>query len=165
MSFTLRTCTRCARLYASDDGAEICENCQRQNWSAAITVDQAVEELGLTNVADIVTHTGLSTREVLDIVRSTSALREKVETSIVCERCKARGARADSRLCFECRLVMNTQLAEAAAKVLEHLQLTASNTAAQPVGAGGMNVAHLTRAKRDMTGMSRFDPTPRGKYG
>ena len=165
MTVTLKSCEECHRLYSSEAGETICRVCMRKRLDGAIAVDAAVDQYGLHDISEIAAVTGLPISRVMAIVKETAALRSQVTEGTICERCHKPAATAGSRLCFECRAELNSELGETTSRMADKMAREADKNAAQPVGSKGMNVAHLTESKRRGTGFKRFNPTPRGKYG
>ncbi len=164
MTVRLKTCDSCHRLYSSSNSKSVCDSCLRKNLDGALAVDQAVEDYGITDIGAIASATGLPVQRVLEIVSVTAALRDKVG-GVICERCQSPTASAGSRLCNDCRAELNQEISETTTRMADRIAREAEKQASQPVGAMGMNVAHLTRNKRAATAFKRFNPTPRGKYG
>jgi len=142
-----------------------CGTCHDEHIDQMVTVDEAVERRGCETIDEIVAATGLSEGEVMEIVRESSSLRQAVRTNRRCERCQRKGAQPDSPFCLECRIELN----DAFGKASEDLKRRVAAMPRSPWnGRGdnsGMHTGRSLEEKRRLTGSSRIDPTPRGKYG
>jgi Zn finger protein HypA/HybF involved in hydrogenase expression len=157
----LRQCKECRRLFSAAAKQTICPECSLVNQDHAAAVDRAVDLFDCRTIEEIVDNTGLPIEDVIRIVRQTPVLRERVQTHIRCERCRDRYATSDSRFCLECRVALNRAFAQATAELLNKIVRLADSRAHNPIGYQHMSVVRELRAKRAMTGMNRFDPTPR----
>ena len=139
----------------------MCSDCIRIDYDMAAAVDLAVDRMGCRTIDEIVEQTGIDKAEVLRIVRRTPVLRDTVLTDIPCRRCGDRTAAPDSQFCTECRLELSRAFARATAALVNKITGLAERKSHEPIGHKRMSVARELRAKRAMTGMNRFHPTPR----
>lgn len=159
--YELRHCKECRRLFSAAPTQAVCSDCLRIDYDMATSVDRAVDNYGCRTIDEIVEFTGLPKDDVLKIVRRTPVLRETVATDIPCRRCSTRTAAPDSQFCSQCRLELNRAFAHATASLMNTITGLADKRSHQPIGYKRMSVVRELRAKRAMTGMNRFDPTPR----
>lgn len=157
----LKHCRECRRLFSGPPSQTVCADCVRIDFDMATAVDQAVDRYGCRTIDEIAEHTGIAKDEVLKIVRRTPVLRDTVVTDIPCRRCTSRSAAPDSQFCVQCRIELNRAFAAATASLMNKITGMAETKSHQPIGYKRMSVARELRAKRAMTGMNRFDPTPR----
>lgn len=161
MKDNLKNCSRCGRLFAGMPRQRECPDCLRYDLDVADAVDQAVDVYGCKTVSEIAERTGMSSDDVLQIVRHTPGLRDLVESEAVCERCQERPATSVSPYCLNCRMELNRAFSKAAADLLRRLRFREDIRTQQPVGYQHMSVLQELRVKRTRTGSYRFDPTPR----
>jgi hypothetical protein len=158
-------CSRCRKLYAKRAGQDICLECAEKQIDASVSVDEAVDRHGCITLEDIAEKTELPLSQVRKIVKSSSVLRRRVNTGEICERCQEELAQADSPYCFHCRLALKGELDDASEDLQGKIAEETAKDQNQPIGVSRMNIAQAMDDKRKLTRDSRFDPTPRGKYG
>lgn len=112
----LRLCTVCNKLYRRIPGQPCCDQ-----WVAQCEqVEFATEQLGCTNVGQIVRATGLPVERVRDIVAASSLLRQQVAMETLCIFC----GKPTRPTCVECavyRAEMRAELEIAREKTLEKI--------------------------------------------
>lgn len=165
MEHELRQCKECGKLFAAvREDQYKCGTCHQEDYDHAVTVDEAVEKHGCETIDAIVALTGLAEEEVLAIVRESSALRQAVRTNRRCERCQRQGAQPDSPFCIECRIELNEAFGKASEELKRRVAAMPRSPKAFETNGGRMHTFRSLDEKRRLTGSSRIDPTPRGKY-
>ena len=160
MQQEFKRCPKCGKVFSVLEGKAWCAACTAVRAERLELISEAINEGYGEALDDIARYTGLSIREVADLVEQSESLRRLVALPKRCIKCKEKLAQRGSQFCFPCRLALYGQFASAAA----HLAAKMPPKEYQPqIPYRSSGVVTALEQKRARASLARLDPTPKGR--